>query len=288
MRIGILGPLEVRDVAGQPVRLAGPRLRALLIRLALDRGRAVAVDRLAGDLWPDDARTRPPRPTRATRCKPWFRLRHAAGPGMVEYGAAVTGWPWTPAPRRDPVRARWPAKAAPPWPPETRQLRRAAGGALDLWRGPALADVDDAAFAAGPVARLEELRLAATEDLTEAGPGPRPGAELAPEAEELATAHPLRERLRGQFMRALYLAGRQADALAVYEDTRRLLAERLGVDPSPALSAVHLAILRADPDLGPLPGTAPFDLSRPRRSRPGRCAGAPARCPPGRASHRPG
>jgi predicted ATPase len=100
------------------------------------------------------------------------------------------------------------------------------------------------------VARLEELRLAATEDRIEADLARGRGAELAPEAEELATAHPLRERLRGQLMRVLYLAGRQGDALAVYEDTRRLLAERLGVDPSPALSAVHLAILRADPALG--------------------------------------
>ena len=111
-------------------------------------------------------------------------------------------------------------------------------------------DVEDAAFAPGPVARLEELRLAATEDRIEADLALGRGAELAPEAEELATAHPLRERLRGQLMRVLYLAGRQGDALAVYEDTRRVLAERLGVDPSPALSAVHLAILRADPELG--------------------------------------
>ena len=165
-------------------------------------------------------------------------------------------------------------------------------------------DVEDAAFAAGPVARLEELRLAATEDRIEADLALGRGAELAPEAEELATAHPLRERLRGQLMRVLYLAGRQGDALAVYEDTRRVLAERLGVDPSPALSAVHLAILRADPELGqpsgngadpalrqpssngpapapgqPSNGATPASSSPAVPRRPGTCPHGPATCP---------
>ncbi len=166
------------------------------------------------------------------------------------------------------------ARAARPWPPETRRAGAALlRGALDLWRGPALVDVEDAAFAAGPVARLEELRLAATEDRIEADLALGRGAELAPEAEELATAHPLRERLRGQLMRVLYLAGRQGDALAVYEDTRRVLAERLGVDPSPALSAVHLAILRADPELGHPAGNGSVPAAPARaRSAPGSSA----------------
>ena len=107
----------------------------------------------------------------------------------------------------------------------------------------------DAPFAAGPVARLEELRLTAAEDLTEARLTLGQSSQLVADVEELAAAHPLRERLRGQLMRALYAAGRQAEALAVYDQTRRLLADRLGVDPSPELSAIHLAILRADPDL---------------------------------------
>ena len=252
MRIGILGPLEVRDEAGQLVRLGGPRLRALLIRLALDPGRAVAADRLAGDLWPgDDPDQAAPADSGNALQALVSRLRHAAGPGIIEH------------------RAGGYLLAVDPGDVDAIQFERAVGegraalaagdpeagaallrGALDLWRGPALVDVDDAGFAAGPVARLEELRLAATEDRIEADLALGRGAELAPEAEELATAHPLRERLRGQLMRVLYLAGRQGDALAVYEDTRRVLAERLGVDPSPALSAVHLAILRADPELG--------------------------------------
>ena len=252
MRIGILGPLEVRDEAGQLVRLGGARLRALLIRLALDPGRTVAADRLAGDLWPGDGPDQAAPVDSGNALQALVsRLRHAAGPAIIEH------------------RAGGYLLAVDPGDVDATQFERAVGQgraalaagdpeagaallrrALDLWRGPALVDVEDAAFAAGPVARLEELRLAATEDRIEADLALGRGAELAPEAEELATAHPLRERLRGQLMRVLYLAGRQGDALAVYEDTRRVLAERLGVDPSPALSAVHLAILRADPELG--------------------------------------
>ena len=129
---------------------------------------------------------------------------------------------------------------------------------------------------AGPVARLEELRLAAIEDRIETDLQLGRGAELAPEAEELATAHPLRERLRGQLMRIRYLARRQGDALKVYEDTRRLLADRLGVDPSPALSAVHLAILRADPGLGQPAGNGTAPAPGPSVYLPPRISNLPA------------
>ena len=263
MRIGILGPLEVRDEAGQLVRLGGPRLRALLIRLALDPGRAVAADRLAGDLWPGDGPDQAAPADSGNALQALVsRLRHAAGSGIIEHRAGgyllavdpgdvdATQFERAVSLGRGALAAGDPEAAA-------ARLR----GALDLWRGPALVDVDDAAFAAGPVARLEELRLAATEDRIEAELALGRGAELAPEAEELATAHPLRERLRGQLMRVLYLAGRQGDALAVYEDTRRVLAERLGVDPSPALAAVHLAILRADPELGHPAGNGSLSLT---------------------------
>ncbi len=246
MRIGILGPLEVRGDAGQPIELGGPRLRALVIRLALDAGQTISIERLCGDLWPGDGPADSGNALQALVS----RLRHAAGPGIVQHGAG--GY----------------RLAVPPEQVDAAEFERlvgvaraaAAGGdpeqgaavlreALRLWRGPALADVADAPFAAGPVARLEELRLAATEDRIEADLAFGRGAELAPELEELAAAYPLRERLRGQLMRALYLAGRQGDALNVYQETRELLADQLGVDPSPALSDVHLAILRADPSL---------------------------------------
>jgi DNA-binding SARP family transcriptional activator len=250
VRIGILGPLEVQDQAGQPVRLGGSRLRALLIRLALDAGRTVSADRLAGDLWASATEDGPADASNALQALV-SRLRNAVGPGVVQhrpggYRLAVDPgavdaheFEHLVATGRGALAAGDPGRGA-------AVLRQALG----LWRGPALVDVEDAPFAAGPIARLEELRLAATEDRIEADLTLGRGADLAPEAEELVTAHPLRERLRGQLMRVLYLVGRQSDALAVYEDARQLLAEQLGVDPSPVLSAAHLAILRADPDLG--------------------------------------
>ena len=203
MRIGILGPLEVRDEAGQLMPLGGPRLRALLIRLALDPGRTVAADRLAGDLWPGDG-PGPAGPADSGNALQALvsRLRHAAGPGAVEHRAGGYRLAVDPG---DVDAAQFELLVA-----EGRAALAAgdpAGGAallgraLGLWRGPALVDVEDAAFAAGPVARLEELRLAATEDRIEADLALGRGAELAPEAEELSTAHPLRERLRGQLMR---------------------------------------------------------------------------------------
>jgi tetratricopeptide (TPR) repeat protein len=123
--------------------------------------------------------------------------------------------------------------------------------ALGLWRGSALADVADAPFAAAAVARLEESRVAAVEDLAEASLALGEFGALVGELRELVAAYPPRERLRGQLMRALYGAGRAAEALAVFEDGRLLLADELGADPSPELAAVHLAILRAESPAGP-------------------------------------
>ncbi|HTW03934.1 MAG TPA: BTAD domain-containing putative transcriptional regulator [Streptosporangiaceae bacterium] len=291
IRVGILGPLEVRDAAGRPVPVGGTRLRSLLIRLAISDGHPVPVDRLAADLWPGEGPADAANAVQALVS----RLRGAAGKDLVEYGP--TGY-----------RLTLPSEEIDAWAFErlvaAARARLAGGGsssadraadaagaaeaagvpeaadlfreALRLWRGPALADVADAPFAAGTIARLSELRLAATEDRIDADLALGRGAELVPEVEELATEHPLRERLRGQLMRALYAAGRQADALGVFEDTRRALADALGVDPSPALSAVHLAILRAE-ETGPPPRPAP-----PTRNAP------PPQPAPGNAARRLG
>ncbi|TYB41248.1 BTAD domain-containing putative transcriptional regulator [Actinomadura chibensis] len=262
MRIGILGPLDVRDAAARPVEVSGPRLRALLVRLAAEAGRPVSVDRLLDDLW-DGA---PPSGGGNALQALVSRLRGVAGRDLVEYGPAGYRLGIDPAEvdavafERAVVAARSEADPA-----RRAQLLRAA---LRLWRGPALADAADAAFAAAPIARLRELRLAAVEDRVDAeiaaGLPVPPVADLEP----LAAANPLRERLRGQLMRALYAAGRQADALEVFEETRRALADRLGVDPSPELSAVHLSILRrdaAEPPAAP-PDEPPRDDPRPART----------------------
>jgi len=259
VRIGILGPLEVRDTDGRSLPVGGARLRSLLIRLAIAGGDAVPVDRLAADLWPGEGPADAANAVQALVS----RLRGAAGKDIVSLGP--TGY-----------RLTIPSGEIDAWAFEqavTAAHARLADGdhaaaaeafraALRMWRGPALADVADAPFAAGIIARLSELRLAAAEDRIDADLALGKGAELVPEAEELSGEHPLRERLRGQLMRALYAAGRQADALGVFEDTRKLLAAQLGVDPSPALSDVHLAILRAELPRSPAPVPAPAPARR--------------------------
>jgi len=119
------------------------------------------------------------------------------------------------------------------------------------WRGAALADVAEAPFAGGSIVRLESLRLSVLEDRIEADLALGRHGEVVADLERLAAAHPLRERVHGQLIRALYGVGRQAEALAGYERIRDALADELGVAPSDELAAVHLAVLRQNPDLLP-------------------------------------
>ncbi|HEY8236397.1 MAG TPA: BTAD domain-containing putative transcriptional regulator, partial [Gaiellaceae bacterium] len=132
-------------------------------------------------------------------------------------------------------------------PPDERaaKLRRA----LALWRGRPLADLGFEAFAQQEIGRLEELRLAALEDRVEADLQAGRHKDLVGELEAFADEHPLRERLRSQLMLALYRSGRQAEALQIYHDTRRVLVDELGIEPSPTLQQLHGAILRQDPRL---------------------------------------
>ncbi|MEU8803744.1 BTAD domain-containing putative transcriptional regulator [Spirillospora sp. NPDC048819] len=245
MRIGILGPLDVRDDAARPVGVAGRRLRALLVRLAAEAGRPVPAERLLHDLW-DGA---PPGGNALQALV--SRLRAAVGRDLVELGPAGYRLGIDPGEVDAVAFERGIAAARAEADPARRAERLRA--ALALWRGPALADVADAGFASATIARLEELRLAAVEDRVDAELAA--GVPVAPAAElrSLAAANPLRERLRGQLMRALYAAGRQAEALEAFEETRRALADRLGVDPSPELSAVHLSILRRETATGDAP-----------------------------------
>ena len=251
MRIGILGPLEVRDDTGTVVPVAGGRLRALLIRLAIADGWAVSVERLAGDLWDGQGPADAANAVQALVS----RLRGAVGRDTVEFGPA--GYRLVVDSGGVDARAFEQQVGAGHRALADGRLAEAASllaEALGQWRGPALADVVDAPFAAAAITRLSELRLAAVEDRIGAELALGRGAQLVPELQELAAEHPLRERLRGQLMRALQAAGRQADALKAYEDIRRALADQLGVDPSPALAAVHLAILRGE--LPPRPPSA--------------------------------
>src|SRR5262249_22924581 len=129
-------------------------------------------------------------------------------------------------------------------PGRVRLLREA----LALWRGAAMQDValEDSEALGAAVTRLERLRLTAVEDRLEAEGRLRPGGGVIAELTDAVTAHPLRERLVAALMRALAAAGRDSEALFTYERTREALADALGVDPSPELSALHVALLRGE------------------------------------------
>jgi hypothetical protein len=121
--------------------------------------------------------------------------------------------------------------------------------ALDLWRGPSLADVSDELRLPGELARPEELRLVTLEERIDADLALGHEAQLVPELEALVAEHPLRERLRGQLMLALYRVGRQANALALYRETRQLLVEELGIEPSVELQRLERQILAQEEGL---------------------------------------
>ncbi|MFC4529910.1 BTAD domain-containing putative transcriptional regulator [Sphaerisporangium dianthi] len=246
MQFGILGPLEVRTDEGDPVHVGGPRPRALLALLLLDAGRLVGVDRLIDGQYGD----RPPAGAANAVQAQVSRLRRALPPGLVEFHGAGYRLAVDPG-DVDACRFEELTREGRGLLVTGRHDRAAAvlRDALGLWRGPALADVASAPFAAAQASRLEELRLTAREDLAEAELA-LPAGTSAAELRRLVADHPLRERLAGQLMRALHAEGRRAAALAVFADLRRLLADELGADPSPELSALHLALLRDGGDGG--------------------------------------
>ena len=223
------------------MEVRGSRLRALLILLALDAGRVVTTGRLTGALWEDQfpaaaANALQALVSRLRRALPEAVITaHPAGyqlmldPGQVDVvqfeRLAADGHA---ALRDDPGRA-------------AHLLREA----LALWRGPALADVADADFAAAAIARLTERRLTAIQDRVDADLRLGPAAPLVAELEGLVAAYPLREPLIGALMRALAASGQPGAALGVFEQARARLADELGTGPSPALAALHISILRA-------------------------------------------
>ncbi|BBH71133.1 SARP family transcriptional regulator [Actinoplanes sp. OR16] len=239
MRFGILGPLRVELPGGRLLPLGGPRLRALLAMLLLDAGRPVGVERLIDGLYG----SRPPAGAANALQSQVSRLRQSL---PVEHGPAgyrIAVAPDTVDAHRFTALASEGRRALPAGDPgrAVTVLREA----LELWQGDALADVRDAPFAASAADHLAELRVTASEDLAAALLAT--GADLddaVSSLRALIAAHPLRERPRGLLMRALAAAGRSAEALSLYEETRHLLADQLGADPSPDLAGTHTAILR--------------------------------------------
>ncbi len=241
VQIGMLGSFEVRTDDGVRADLPGARLRGLLIALALEPGHVVPKATLVDWIWGE----RPPADATNALQRLVSRLRKALPEGLVE--GQTNGYRLRVEPDAvDAVRfERLVAHARNDADPRgVRRLREA----LALWRGAAMQDVglpDSAAFGAA-VTRLEGLRLTAVEDRFDAEISLGHGAELVTELTDLVAAHPVRERLVAALMRALVATGRDTEALLLYERTRETLADELGVDPSPGLSALHVALLRGE------------------------------------------
>ncbi|MFJ5830942.1 AfsR/SARP family transcriptional regulator [Streptomyces sp. NPDC093089] len=252
MRFGVLGPVAVWDADGKPVRVPETKVRALLADLLAHEGRPVPTDRLVHDIWGDAA---PGNPANALQAKV-SQLRRAIGRDRVSHqpaGYRLRLDDGTVEVDADRFRALA-AEARLATEPRTRAALFAE--ALDLWRGPAYADFADEEFARPSAHRLAEERLAVIEEQAEArlefgDPS------LLGETAALVADHPLRERLRAVRIRALYGAGRQSEAVAAYTELRTLLADELGLDPSPRLASLYEAILRQDAGLAPSAAPAP-------------------------------
>src|SRR3954451_20465950 len=240
MEFRILGVLEVVGEHGA-LALGALKPRAVLALLLLHRNRPVTADRLAVALWGEEA------PRDATRTVQVYVSRVRKALGDPE---AITT---TPAGYR--LRVRPGELDAERFASGVTQGRRALGAgaperaatelreALELWRGPALAELAFEPFAPAEIARLEEQRLWALEARVEADLAAGGNAALVSELRQLLAEHPTRERFAVQLMLALYRSGRQAEALEGYRDTRRVLVEDAGIDPAPELQRLHEAVL---------------------------------------------
>ncbi|MFB9723086.1 AfsR/SARP family transcriptional regulator [Planobispora longispora] len=246
MRFGVLGPLAVWTDGGEPVAVPGLKVRALLADLLVHEGRPVPADRLIHDLWGDDLPGNPPGALSA-KVSQLRRVLEDAEPGGRELVVhQPAGYLLKGVTDADGFHSLI-AEAGRAGDPRARAALLSE--ALTGWRGPAFADFADEAFTRAAAVRLAEQRLAAQEDWAEARLALGEHAPLAGDLGDLLTEHPLRERLRAAHMIALYRAGRQSEALESYEALRALLADELGLDPSPGLVALHRAILTQDPGL---------------------------------------
>ena len=241
MHIGMLGSFGVRTADGVAASVPGARLRALLIALALDPGHVVPKATLIDWIWGEN----PPSDAANALQRLASRLRRALPDGVVE--GQTGGYRLTLEPDAvDAVRfERLVSAARQAEDPQRLPLLREA---LALWRGAAMQDVgleESAAFDAA-VTRLERLRLTAMEDRFDAEVSLGHGGDVAGELADAVAANPVRERLAAALMRALVAVGRDSEALLVFERTREALADALGADPSPELSALHIALLRGE------------------------------------------
>ncbi|WP_149204933.1 BTAD domain-containing putative transcriptional regulator [Actinotalea subterranea] len=244
MQIGVLGPFEVRADGGAAVEVPGARLRGLLVALALQPGHVVPRATLVDWIWGEH----PPADAANALQRLASRLRKVLPDGAVEGEGG--GYRLTVGPDDvDAVRfERLVGEAHGARTGDDARRVVLLRQALRAWRGTAMQEVEleESPALDAAAARLDGLRLSATEDLYEAEIRLGRAADLVPELTDLAAAHPVRERLAAALMHALVAAGRDTEALLVFDRTREALADALGVDPSPELVALNVALLRGE------------------------------------------
>ena len=258
MHARILGSFQLEE-GGRRIPMGGARQSAVLVSLLLHANEVVPSEQLLMDLWGEDS---PPSAANSLQAA-ISRLRRVLPPGRLI--TRVPGYALRIFPEeldvgqfeqlvsegREALTAGTAEQAA-------RTLRQA----LSLWQGPALADFRYEPFAQAEIVRLEELHLTCLEERVEADLALGLASVLVAELRRLVSEHPLRERLRGQLMLALYRDGRQTEALEVYREFRSVLRDELGLDPSPRLRELETAILRHDSLVSPVSTATGAPLAR--------------------------
>jgi WD40 repeat protein/DNA-binding SARP family transcriptional activator len=249
MRFQLLGPLTATD-GDRPIAIGGPKQRLVLAHLLLNVNQTVPADHLIDAVWGEET----PETARGTLQTYVSRLRSVLGTEAIE--GTTPGYRF----RADPeeldtfcfeslLREARDDGLGP------QEALNALDEAIGLWRGPALADLALEPSLLGEIARLEELRIAAIEERIATRLELGQHTEVIAELEAATAAHPLRERLWGQLILALYRSGRQAEALAAFDRARGILADQLGIDPSRELLDLHERVLRQEESLQ-VPGQA--------------------------------
>ena len=254
----ILGSLEIWD-RGRLIEVRRAKQRALLAILLLQPGEVLSTDNILDGLWGEAA----PRTAKAALRNYVSQLRQLVGPDVLlsQHGGYLLD-----IAHEQIDLGRFQARVAEGRAVTGKERVAKLREALALWRGPPLEDLAFEPFASREIANLEELRTAALEDLIDAELVLGAGAELIGELESLIAKHPFRERIRGQLMLALYRAGRQAEALEAYQDTRRTLVDELGIEPSGPLRELERAILAQEPSLA-APAPLATSIGEPRKER---------------------
>ena len=279
LAVALLGPVEIAPAGGVLTPVAQPRLRVLLGLLGVAQGRVVTGEALVDGLWGEEWSPERERNLHALVYQLRRRLAALEPEGAARLARAGAGYRLVLGPGELDVavfgdlagRGREAARAG-----DQAAARELFGRALGLWRGAALADAAPlCGRLAGEAARLEEARLAVTEERVGCDLALGRHGELAGELARLVAEFPLRERLAGLLMTALYRCGRRGEALAVFEAARRVLAEELGLDPGPELAALQAQVLADDPALAAPAPALPVDAAPPQAT----AAGAPGLVP---------